>query len=269
MSRSKPDKDIKAIVDKYPAPELKMRQVKQHKITRNGTPALWVTPTKYGFSVGGGKEVQAFMDRFRGRFKRVEGKNGRVHWEIKNKRDLDNIIRHFAGQEQVTKGIESRPHKTLTFIRVTDPHKNYQLDYEVRTKKKVFRARKIEAMLLEDYQNFLMGQKRSYQEVRYFGGMWCDAYETGRKSLIEAKSSTDRGCIRMAVGQILDYAFQGRKEFPKQNMAILLPRKPADSNVEKWLHSLKIYLIWRGKKGFQDNANGRFTSRRTTRIQSD
>jgi hypothetical protein len=62
----------------------------------------------------------------------------------------------------------------------------------------------------------------------------------------------------MAVGQLLDYAFQGEKEFGKPNMGILLPEEP-DPNSVDWLQPLKISLIWRKKQDFLDNANGRFT----------
>ena len=76
--------------------------------------------------------------------------------------------------------------------------------------------------------------------------------------MIEAKSSISREHIRMAVGQLLDYAFQGEKEFGKPNMGILLPEEP-DPNSVDWLQPLKISLIWRKKAAFLDNANGQFT----------
>ena len=62
----------------------------------------------------------------------------------------------------------------------------------------------------------------------------------------------------MAVGQLLDYAFQGKEKLGEPNKAILLPKKP-DNNIEKWLLSLKISVIWREKRFFLDNANGQFS----------
>jgi hypothetical protein len=62
----------------------------------------------------------------------------------------------------------------------------------------------------------------------------------------------------MAVGQVLDYAFQGRKQFGDCYKAILLPSKPRPDIVD-WLESLQIKIIWREKKDFLDNANGQFT----------
>ena len=42
-------------------------------------------------------------------------------------------------------------------------------------------------------------------------GLCCDRFEKKRHNLIEAKSSTKREYIRMAVGQLLDYAYQFEK----------------------------------------------------------
>ncbi|MGA2605870.1 MAG: hypothetical protein ABSH01_00265 [Terriglobia bacterium] len=79
-----------------------------------------------------------------------------------------------------------------------------------------------------------------------------------RRNLIEAKSSISREHIRMAVGQLLDYAFQVEKKFGKPNMAILLPRKPHPNSVN-WLPQRNISLVWPEKAAFVDNANGQFT----------
>jgi hypothetical protein len=61
----------------------------------------------------------------------------------------------------------------------------------------------------------------------------------------------------MAVGQLLDYAFQGKAKFKQPHMAILLPNKPDDDSV-KWLAPLGIKIIWRRGQSFLDNANGQF-----------
>jgi hypothetical protein len=90
------------------------------------------------------------------------------------------------------------------------------------------------------------------------GALQCDGHEEIRKNLIEAKSSASREHIRMAVGQLLDYAFQGRTKLQGLHLAVLLPAKPA-KDVEAWLDSLNIKLIWPDGTGFVDNANGQFT----------
>jgi len=87
----------------------------------------------------------------------------------------------------------------------------------------------------------------------------CDAYEERRNNLIEAKSSIKREHIRMAVGQLLDYAHLGEAVMGRPNLAILLPQRP-QSEIESWLKDkLNISVIWREGNVFSDNAQGRFT----------
>jgi hypothetical protein len=62
----------------------------------------------------------------------------------------------------------------------------------------------------------------------------------------------------MAVGQLLDYAYLGRRLLGKPNMAILLPERPDPKSVE-WLSGLRIFVVWKEKDVFLDNANGLFT----------
>ena len=142
-------------------------------------------------------------------------------------------------------------------LRIVSPSENHQLDYKIQRKAQVIKAKKVEAELLEAYQCWLALQGRTFKAVKY-STLRCDAYEKERRNLIEAKSSASREHIRMAVGQVLDYAFQGRKKFSDSHKAILLPRKPHRDIVD-WLDSLKINIIWREEKDFLDNANGQFT----------
>lgn len=134
---------------------------------------------------------------------------------------------------------------------------NYQLDYEVRSKAQVRRAQRQEARLLENYTKWLNDQDRKLDTVKY-GALQCDGYEKVRGNLIEAKSSASREHIRMAVGQLLDYAFQGKAKLGELHMAMLLPEKPP-KDVEAWLDSVGIRLIWPDGKTFLDNSNGQFT----------
>jgi hypothetical protein len=134
---------------------------------------------------------------------------------------------------------------------------NNQLDYEVRKAASVRMAERREARLLKEYETWISAQDRKIEAVRY-GVLLCDAYERGRNNLIEAKSSCTREHIRMAVGQILDYSFQGRGKLGTPNLALLLPERPA-SDLEQWLASISIKLVWAEGGAFVDNANGQFT----------
>jgi hypothetical protein len=154
---------------------------------------------------------------------------------------------------QRPKGQDSTP---LNPHIVSSPE-NHQLDYKLQTKAKLIRAMKVEAALLESYRSWLQLQDRNFATVKY-KTLQCDAFEEHRRNLIEAKSSASREHIRMAVGQLLDYAFQGREKFADPHKAILLPTEPP-SDIVHWLDSLGIKVIWYENAAFLDNANGQFT----------
>lgn len=134
--------------------------------------------------------------------------------------------------------------------------KSKTYDYKVRTPERVTEFRKREKELLDDYERWLKKRGYNLSELPY-GRLKCDAWEQERQNLIEAKASTSREDIRMAVGQLLDYSFQGKEKCKQPNMAILVPRKPPARHVE-WLEPLGIKIIWRRGKSFQDNSGGQF-----------
>jgi hypothetical protein len=132
-----------------------------------------------------------------------------------------------------------------------------KLEFEVRTREMVRKAKKVEEELVGQYQKWLLGKNRQLNVARY-RGLRCDAYEEGRQNLVEAKSSVKREYIRMAVGQLLDYSYLGRAHLGSPKMAILLPRKP-DIALFGWLSELNIRIIWKQRNEFFDNADGQFT----------
>ena len=138
-----------------------------------------------------------------------------------------------------------------------DPPEAHQLDFVVQTREQVINAKATEAGLLASYREWLKKQDRQLVAARY-GKLWCDGYEVETKNLVEAKSSTQREYVRMAVGQLLDYAFMGKKHFGEPNKAILLPAKP-EAEVLEWLRSLDISVIWQERGLFFDNADRWFT----------
>lgn len=137
-----------------------------------------------------------------------------------------------------------------------EPPQNEQLDYRMQTRAQIIRAKKIESELVNRYRQWLKLQDRKLSKLTYHR-LRCDGYEVARHNLIEAKSSTAREYIRMAVGQLLDYAFQGKAMLGNPQMAVLLPNRPKE-DVVAWLEALQISVIWEEKKAFLDNANGKF-----------
>ena len=139
---------------------------------------------------------------------------------------------------------------------------NSQLDYVVRTRASVLKAEKREAALLEGYTEWLRVRGRKLSAAKY-GAHRCDGIELvngeqNSANLVEAKCSARREYIRMAVGQLLDYEFQGRELFVDSYKAILLPEKPPGEIIE-WLNSIHIKVVWQSGNAFVDNDNGRFT----------
>jgi hypothetical protein len=133
-----------------------------------------------------------------------------------------------------------------------------QLEYQVRTRRSVGQARKREAELIGRYRDWIEQQDRTLTIFKTHK-IQCDAYEKARRNLIEAKCSDEREYVRMAVGQLLDYAFHTAADLGKCHKAILLPSKPAAPGLLKWLSSLDISVIWEESSVFLDSANGRFT----------
>jgi hypothetical protein len=142
---------------------------------------------------------------------------------------------------------------------IVNSPKHHQLDYIFRSKPQIKQAEKDEERLVRDYRRWLERQERECRAARY-GRLQCDVSEEQHRNLIEAKSSVRREYIRMAVGQLLDYAFHIGKKFPHPNLAILLPRKPDPDSID-WLPRLNISVIWREKGVFRDNANGKFSGK--------
>lgn len=152
-------------------------------------------------------------------------------------------------------------HSMLRAVKVVSSPNNRQLDYIVQTKAFISKAQKKEAELLEAYAQWLQTRGRALKAAKY-GQLQCDGIEimegtSDRVNLIEAKCSASREHVRMAVGQLLDYGFQGRHEYPAPHKAILLPHSPSPDIIE-WLESINIKVIWRSGVVFLDNDNGGF-----------
>lgn len=172
---------------------------------------------------------------------------------------MDRCLQN-PGNSQLTSrhshGKRDRARVASTLVAISSPQ-NKQLDYVVQTTARVFKAKVEESRLLQGYQMWLRQQHRELRSLTY-GFLRCDGFEEERGNLVEAKCSTSREHIRMAVGQLLDYAFQGRASFKNVHKAILLPRKPSADIIE-WLQSLQIEVIWREGAKFFDTAKGQFT----------
>jgi 5-methylcytosine-specific restriction protein A len=133
-----------------------------------------------------------------------------------------------------------------------------KLEYQYRTRAANKRAARDEAELVQSYCGWSKDRKHKLGRVDFGKNGQCDLFEEERRNLLEAKCSASREHIRMAVGQLLDYAYLGRERFRGgPHMAILLPEKP-DLKSLAWLREQRIWVVWREKGKFLDNASGQF-----------
>jgi hypothetical protein len=76
--------------------------------------------------------------------------------------------------------------------------------------------------------------------------IFCDLIDNTTNTLYEAKGSVERGAIRMAVGQLLDYA---RFVEPQPKLVVLAPTRPR-RDLMALLDAAGIGLVWRDGKQF-------------------
>ncbi len=75
--------------------------------------------------------------------------------------------------------------------------------------------------------------------------LFCDLYDRSTNTIVEAKGSISRPAIRMAIGQLADYA---RLLDPSPAKTILLPEQPRP-DLAQLAASQAISLVWRDERG--------------------
>ena len=106
-----------------------------------------------------------------------------------------------------------------------------------------------EAKLVRDYEKWL-GRSLVIRTAALPTGerLVVDAYDPETWRLIEAKASTSRQAIRMAIGQLLDYRRHVQPD--AAHLAILLPDPPSPDIIDL-LRSLEMEALVRHGKGFR------------------
>lgn len=122
------------------------------------------------------------------------------------------------------------------------------------------RAVRREARLVRSYEAYLnlRGETVVRTKVPPSAGthpLFSDLYNPGRDQLIEATAQAGRNDIRMAIGQLADYA---RFMTSSVSRAVLVDTRP-HPDLLALLDSQGIAAIWRHGDGFTDSAGGKFT----------
>jgi hypothetical protein len=81
--------------------------------------------------------------------------------------------------------------------------------------------------------------------------LFSDLMDRTTNTLFEAKGTVERGSLRMAVGQLLDYS---RFVEPAPRLAVLLPTAPRQ-DLQEFLKCAGVDLVWRDGKRFRDSAD--------------
>lgn len=111
-------------------------------------------------------------------------------------------------------------------------------------------AERREQRLVRHYLDYLVeqGHEVCRLQLRPKGEptpLFCDLYDKTTQTLVEAKGSVARPAIRMAVGQLADYA----RLKPSATRAILLPQEPR-ADLLDLASSQGIDVIWPNASGF-------------------
>jgi len=107
-----------------------------------------------------------------------------------------------------------------------------ELEYSFRTRRAIKKAKNREEHLLRQFDKWLRGQRGTAPQEAVYGQLSCDRWDPKRHQLIEAKSSSKRELLRMAVGQLLDYDFKAARSWVRQEKRFLF--QPSQSPL--WFH---------------------------------
>jgi hypothetical protein len=140
------------------------------------------------------------------------------------------------------------PPRTNT-VREMPPEAMQSERFFVDPERQPYEAEKREALLIEEFRAFL--KDRGDEPCRFFivpegeaKPILCDIYLKKAKQLIEAKGTVERGAIRMALGQLLDYS----RFVDAESRAVLLPEKPRP-DLLALLSSASTAVYYRTGKG--------------------
>lgn len=110
-----------------------------------------------------------------------------------------------------------------------------------------------ESSLSAKFEEFLLSHQREVLrfQIRTAGlssSLWTDLYDANAHVLYEAKSTSSRESIRMAIGQLMDYR---RNVEPKNpTLAVLLPSKP-HPDLQDLLDSVGINIVYQYNGEFE------------------
>lgn len=119
-----------------------------------------------------------------------------------------------------------------------------------------YEAERREQSLVLAFRDYLVKQRHHVSRVKIVPPgeakpLFSDLIDRTTNTLFEAKGTVERGAIRMAIGQLLDYS---RFVHPTPRLAVLLPSEPRRDLIDL-LNRTDVGIVWRDGKGFVDSTN--------------
>lgn len=234
-------------------------KAKHHVLGANGTPRRFDVDVPENIARAiksdGGKPIK-FASDIEYRFARNALRPRRWLSE-ESARLLDDVIA--TADDWSTTAIESDHARRDTGMQLRAVQASNVDGYESRSTKATRLAIRRESRLVGEYYAYMkdIGDDFGSHEIPLEDGMrriYSDIFNVTRNQLIEAKASTKRNDVRMAIGQLADYG----RHYQTAQRAVLLPKKP-DDDLLALLASQGIAAIWKNGSGFDDTADGYFT----------
>ncbi len=125
----------------------------------------------------------------------------------------------------------------------------------VAPSRKADAAERAEQALVLAYRDHLLSKGHDVVRLKLVPSgeakpLFVDLFDRSTNTLFEAKGTVERGSIRMAVGQLLDYR---RFLEPTPRLAALLPSAPRE-DLREYLQSAGVALVWREDRRFKGSA---------------
>jgi len=165
----------------------------------------------------------------------------------------EEIWNEFVGDQErlsiIASQLRSNPNKSSQFshdnrsVRITDVEQVHTPEYSVIGSSDEKIASRREQKLVLAFRDYLSSKGHVVTKHVYGNGLSaieCDLFDETSNVLYEAKGTSHRMNIRLAIGQLFDYR---RFEHKEPELAILVPGRPNDEIVDL-CNSLNIEIVW-------------------------
>lgn len=142
------------------------------------------------------------------------------------------------------------PNKTIKVTKKDEPKKNESLRKRLLAEKneaKSIRSSVFSGKMIKNHNKmsnklYTLCEKHQLTVTEGYYDALIKQYKDGRDLLIEIKSTSERACLRLAVGQLFDYR-RSLNNPHITDMAVLLPNEPSKDD-KSYLNEVGIKVLW-------------------------